>query len=125
MSGPRPLTLVWLLCFGASACSSARPPATAEPDERSEADGDRQEQLDGDEGLDAPGSDDLDAPDDEAHAANVITFDDESDPGGPADTLRAAPRREDIPSFELFGAGGRGGPGQALTIPDDADEPPG
>jgi hypothetical protein len=77
--------------------------------------------------LEAPGSESEDedgeeAPDQSSQASNVINFEDEPDAGGPSDPLRAAPKRQDIPSFELFGAGGRGGPGHSLTLPEDADQ---
>ena len=53
-------------------------------------------------------------------ATQEISFDDDSMADGPTQTVKAPPRRKEIPSFELFGAGGRGGPGQSLTLPSDA-----
>lgn len=52
-------------------------------------------------------------------AAQTISFDGMDAPGGPEDEIRVAPQREDIESFEIFGVGGRGGPGMSLS--DDPD----
>lgn len=64
--------------------------------------------------LDEPESE-LDEPDSEA-GPNVISFDDHD--GGPVDVIAAPPKREELPSFELFGTGDKvRAPGPQLTLP--------
>ena len=52
---------------------------------------------------------------------NVISFEDDIS-AGPADTVIAPPKREDIPGFALFGTGeSLDHDGPKLTLPDDAE----
>jgi len=89
------------------ASSLALPSACDRPDASTTPEASPAAQPDSD--LDpAPSEARVDAP----AGAETITFDGMDAPGGPEDEIQAAPHREPIESFELFGAGGRGGPGQ-------------